>query len=64
MRQLAKLPWPGNVRQLRKVLAETVARRVGLPARYLQVGLSEGLGHFGGSHSSVIRQPVGPPLKG
>ena len=27
MRQLAKLPWPGNVRQLRKVLAETVARQ-------------------------------------
>ena len=26
MRQLAKLPWPGNVRQLRKVLAGTVAR--------------------------------------
>jgi transcriptional regulator of acetoin/glycerol metabolism len=25
MRQLAKLPWPGNVAQLRKVLAETVA---------------------------------------
>jgi transcriptional regulator with AAA-type ATPase domain len=27
MRQLAKLPWPGNVRQLRNVLAETVARQ-------------------------------------
>jgi transcriptional regulator of acetoin/glycerol metabolism len=27
MRQLAKLPWPGNVAQLRKVLAETVARQ-------------------------------------
>jgi transcriptional regulator of acetoin/glycerol metabolism len=27
MRQLAKLPWPGNVRQLRKVLAATVARQ-------------------------------------
>jgi transcriptional regulator of acetoin/glycerol metabolism len=27
MRQLAKLPWPGNVRQLRKVLADTVARQ-------------------------------------
>ena len=25
MRQLTKLPWPGNVAQLRKVLAETVA---------------------------------------
>lgn len=25
MRQLAKLPWPGNVAQLRKVLAETVS---------------------------------------
>lgn len=25
MRQLAKLPWPGNVTQLRKVLAETLA---------------------------------------
>jgi transcriptional regulator of acetoin/glycerol metabolism len=27
MRQLAKLPWPRNVAQLRKVLAETVARQ-------------------------------------
>ncbi|WP_069164691.1 sigma-54-dependent Fis family transcriptional regulator [Nocardia altamirensis] len=27
MRQLAKLPWPGNVAQLRRVLAETVARQ-------------------------------------
>jgi sigma-54 dependent transcriptional regulator, acetoin dehydrogenase operon transcriptional activator AcoR len=27
MRQLAKLPWQGNVAQLRKVLAETVARQ-------------------------------------
>ncbi len=27
MRQLAKLPWPGNVRQPRRVLAETVARQ-------------------------------------
>ncbi|HKP44036.1 sigma-54-dependent Fis family transcriptional regulator [Mycobacterium sp.] len=27
MRQLAKLPWPGNVGQLRRVLAETVARQ-------------------------------------
>lgn len=27
MRQLAKLPWPGNVAQLRKVLADTVARQ-------------------------------------
>jgi len=25
MRQLTKLPWPGNIAQLRKVLAETVA---------------------------------------
>jgi transcriptional regulator of acetoin/glycerol metabolism len=25
MRQLAKLPWPGNIAQLRNVLAETVA---------------------------------------
>ncbi|WP_307787043.1 sigma-54-dependent Fis family transcriptional regulator [Mycolicibacterium mengxianglii] len=31
MRQLAKVPWPGNVAQLRKVLAETVtAQRVGV----------------------------------
>jgi transcriptional regulator of acetoin/glycerol metabolism len=27
MRQLNKLPWPGNVAQLRRVLAETVARQ-------------------------------------
>jgi transcriptional regulator of acetoin/glycerol metabolism len=27
MRQLCKLPWPGNVAQLRRVLAETVARQ-------------------------------------
>jgi transcriptional regulator of acetoin/glycerol metabolism len=27
MRQLGKLPWPGNVSQLRRVLAETVARQ-------------------------------------
>ncbi len=27
MRQLAKLPWPGNVAQLRAVLADTVARQ-------------------------------------
>ena len=27
MRQFAKLPWPGNVGQLRRVLAETVARQ-------------------------------------
>jgi transcriptional regulator of acetoin/glycerol metabolism len=27
MRQLAKLPWPGNVAQLRRVLVETVARQ-------------------------------------
>jgi transcriptional regulator of acetoin/glycerol metabolism len=27
MRQLAKLPWPGNVAQLRRVIAETVARQ-------------------------------------
>jgi transcriptional regulator of acetoin/glycerol metabolism len=27
MRQLAKLPWPGNVAQLRRVLIETVARQ-------------------------------------
>ncbi|WP_280522723.1 sigma-54-dependent Fis family transcriptional regulator [Mycobacterium alsense] len=27
MRQLSKLPWPGNVAQLRRVLAETVARQ-------------------------------------
>ena len=26
MRQLTKLPWPGNVAQLRRVLIETVAR--------------------------------------
>jgi sigma-54 dependent transcriptional regulator, acetoin dehydrogenase operon transcriptional activator AcoR len=27
MRQLSKLPWPGNVAQLRRVLTETVARQ-------------------------------------
>ncbi len=27
MRQLSKLPWPGNVSQLRRVLTETVARQ-------------------------------------
>jgi sigma-54 dependent transcriptional regulator, acetoin dehydrogenase operon transcriptional activator AcoR len=27
MRQLSKLPWPGNVAQLRRVVAETVARQ-------------------------------------
>lgn len=27
MRQLAKLPWPGNIAQLRKVLAQTVSRQ-------------------------------------
>ncbi len=27
MRQLTKLPWPGNVAQLRRVLIETVARQ-------------------------------------
>ena len=27
MRQLSRLPWPGNVAQLRRVLAETVARQ-------------------------------------
>ena len=27
MRQLSKLPWPGNVAQLRRVIAETVARQ-------------------------------------
>jgi transcriptional regulator of acetoin/glycerol metabolism len=27
MRQLSRLPWPGNVSQLRRVLAETVARQ-------------------------------------
>jgi len=27
MRQLSKLPWPGNVTQLRRVLAETVTRQ-------------------------------------
>ncbi|OBI96196.1 siderophore-interacting protein [Mycobacterium alsense] len=27
MRQLGKLPWPGNVAQLRRVIAETVARQ-------------------------------------
>lgn len=27
MRQLSKLPWPGNVRQLRRVPAETVTRQ-------------------------------------
>jgi len=27
MRQLGKLPWPGNISQLRQVLAETVARQ-------------------------------------
>jgi transcriptional regulator of acetoin/glycerol metabolism len=27
MRQLYKLPWPGNVAQLRRVIAETVARQ-------------------------------------
>jgi sigma-54 dependent transcriptional regulator, acetoin dehydrogenase operon transcriptional activator AcoR len=27
MRQLSKLPWPGNVAQLRRVLIETVARQ-------------------------------------
>jgi sigma-54 dependent transcriptional regulator, acetoin dehydrogenase operon transcriptional activator AcoR len=28
MRQLGKLPWPGNVAQLRQLLVETVAHRV------------------------------------
>ena len=27
MRQLSKLPWPGNISQLRRVLTETVARQ-------------------------------------
>jgi transcriptional regulator of acetoin/glycerol metabolism len=27
MRQLSKLPWPGNVAQLRRVIAETIARQ-------------------------------------
>jgi transcriptional regulator of acetoin/glycerol metabolism len=27
MRQLSRLPWPGNVAQLRRVLLETVARQ-------------------------------------
>jgi DNA-binding NtrC family response regulator len=27
MRQLSRLPWPGNVSQLRRVLTETVARQ-------------------------------------
>jgi transcriptional regulator of acetoin/glycerol metabolism len=27
MRQLSKLPWPGNIAQLRSVLAETVTRQ-------------------------------------
>ena len=27
MRQLGKLPWPGNISQLRRVLTETVARQ-------------------------------------
>jgi transcriptional regulator of acetoin/glycerol metabolism len=27
MRQLSKMPWPGNVAQLRRVIAETVARQ-------------------------------------
>jgi len=27
MRQLGKLPWPGNVAQLRQVLVETVAQQ-------------------------------------
>jgi DNA-binding NtrC family response regulator len=64
MRQLSKLPWPGSVAQLRRVVAETIARqRSGvIGADKLQAGIAFGdvvggdLSQDAGSRHRLIRQ--------